>query len=342
MRVTVYDIARELNIAQGTVSKALTNRPGVSEELRQKVLETAKRLGYRYNRNASSLARSSMKIGVTYPEVWQEYYSRIIKGIDEAITVLEDCNVSVVVKKFSSLYSGDEFSGIIDDFIAEGDVKGVLLFPSSILFDMEQYRKLERAGIPYVVVANELQQKNTIPSVHIDAEMSGRLAAEILSLALPAGAKCATVIATADNLEMLRKMEGFVKEIKARGLDFAGSYSSLDMPELSSWVAEKILAEHPDIAGIYVASGNSVGLCRCLWNKYRQNGVKVVCTDLFEDIVPYLENGTVISAIYQNPIKQGRTALMSLYDRIISTKELPVDITIPPYAVMKSNYLPFL
>lgn len=342
MRVTVYDIARELNIAQSTVSKALTNSSGVSDELRQKVLETAKRLGYRYNRYASSLARTSIKIGVTYPDVWHEYYSQIVKGIDEAITTLEDCNVSIVLKKFSSLYSDDEMTAIIDEFIAEGEVKGVLLFPSSTTFNPEHYRKLDEANLAYVVVANELLHKDKIPSVHVDAEMSGRVAAEALSLALPKGAKCATVIGTTENREHLKKMEGFIGEAKARGLTYVGDYRAMDMPELAYGVTEKLVSDHPDLAGIYIVSSNSLGVCQCIDEKYRDRGIKLVGTDIFDSIVPYMENGIMMATIYQSPAVQGRTAIMSLYDRIVTREPGQIDITVPPYLLMRSNYAAFM
>lgn len=45
--VTQTDIARELNISVVSVSNALNGRPGVSNELRQKIMDTAQEMGYR-------------------------------------------------------------------------------------------------------------------------------------------------------------------------------------------------------------------------------------------------------------------------------------------------------
>jgi DNA-binding LacI/PurR family transcriptional regulator len=45
-RVTLADIAQHLGVSKSSVSLALNSRPGVSEELRQRVVEVARRMGY--------------------------------------------------------------------------------------------------------------------------------------------------------------------------------------------------------------------------------------------------------------------------------------------------------
>jgi LacI family transcriptional regulator len=55
MSATINDIARKLNISTATVSRALNDRPGVSSELRQKVLDVAQEVGFIPNMMARSL-----------------------------------------------------------------------------------------------------------------------------------------------------------------------------------------------------------------------------------------------------------------------------------------------
>ena len=40
-RVTVKDIANQLNISVGTVSKALSGKPGISADMRDKIFRTS-------------------------------------------------------------------------------------------------------------------------------------------------------------------------------------------------------------------------------------------------------------------------------------------------------------
>ncbi len=53
--VTVYDIAKALDISTGTVHRALHNSAGINPATKKKVLQMAKRLGYRPNMAARFL-----------------------------------------------------------------------------------------------------------------------------------------------------------------------------------------------------------------------------------------------------------------------------------------------
>ena len=81
---TIKDIAKALNISVATVSRALQDKYDVSAETRQKVLETAIRLNYKPNFNATGLVqRSTHNIGVVIPTITNYYFSTVITGILE-------------------------------------------------------------------------------------------------------------------------------------------------------------------------------------------------------------------------------------------------------------------
>ena len=67
-KTTIIDIARELNTTRATVSRALSNHPGISEKTKQTVHITASRLNYKRSRIASSLRSGKTHvIGVIIP-----------------------------------------------------------------------------------------------------------------------------------------------------------------------------------------------------------------------------------------------------------------------------------
>lgn len=67
-KVTLDDVARLSGVSRSAASRALNNRPGVRADVRERVLDTAARLGFRPNRAARNLAsgRSSV-IGLIIP-----------------------------------------------------------------------------------------------------------------------------------------------------------------------------------------------------------------------------------------------------------------------------------
>lgn len=81
---TIKDIAKELGISVATVSRALRDAYDVSAETRNLVMETAKKLNYKPNFNATGLVKSSThKLGVVIPAITNYYFSTVITGIQE-------------------------------------------------------------------------------------------------------------------------------------------------------------------------------------------------------------------------------------------------------------------
>ncbi|GAA3408687.1 LacI family DNA-binding transcriptional regulator [Paenibacillus hodogayensis] len=87
MRVTVKDIARMAGVAQPTVSKALNNDPGVSEETRMRILQIAKELNYVPNLAAKRLVtRHSNCIGLIWPRTEGLFYYHLCNAIQREVT----------------------------------------------------------------------------------------------------------------------------------------------------------------------------------------------------------------------------------------------------------------
>lgn len=91
--VTMKDIAEQLGISSVTVSKALNDKEGVSDDLKLKIKNLAMELGYRFNTAAKSMKDGqSYNIGVVIPERFtelaQSFYLRIYQHISKE---LEKC-----------------------------------------------------------------------------------------------------------------------------------------------------------------------------------------------------------------------------------------------------------
>lgn len=84
-RTTIYDIAKKLNIAPSSVSRALNNSGHINETTIKLVLATAAELNYKRNTLASNLRKGESKtIGVVVPRINQNFFSNVIAGIEEA------------------------------------------------------------------------------------------------------------------------------------------------------------------------------------------------------------------------------------------------------------------
>ena len=81
--VTIKDVAREAAVSVATVSRALNGHENVTEGVRKLVVETASRLRYQPHAAARSLSsRRTQTIGVVLPDLYGEFFSELIRGID--------------------------------------------------------------------------------------------------------------------------------------------------------------------------------------------------------------------------------------------------------------------
>jgi LacI family transcriptional regulator len=83
--ITIYDIAKHLNISATTVSRGLKNHPAINKNTRKKIADAAKELGYRSNTFASSLrSKKTHTIGVIVPRLNSNFMSSVLAGMEDA------------------------------------------------------------------------------------------------------------------------------------------------------------------------------------------------------------------------------------------------------------------
>ncbi len=124
-KVSMSEIASELGISKVSVSKALSDKDGVSDELREKIKIKAKEMGYRINNSARSLkTERQYNIGILISEKFvmdnEAYYfsvcGEIIKkldsygtsGIMEIINAKTECDLTL-----PRVYNENKVDGII-------------------------------------------------------------------------------------------------------------------------------------------------------------------------------------------------------------------------------------
>ncbi len=80
---TIRDVARESGVSIATVSRVFNNSSLVSENTAKRVMEVAARFDYWPNSAAQSLSTNRTNtIGVLLPDLFGEFYSEVIRGID--------------------------------------------------------------------------------------------------------------------------------------------------------------------------------------------------------------------------------------------------------------------
>jgi len=173
-RISMRELANELQFSVATVSKALNDSHEISEETKRKVREAACRLNYILNPYASSLRNKRSKtIALVLPEVADNFFSLAINGIQ---SVAEKKGYHVLIYLSHEKVANEK---LILSQCCSGRVDGVLMSVSSETTDASHILKLQQQGIPIVFFDREFEGLHIAKVITNDFE-SGYLCANHL------------------------------------------------------------------------------------------------------------------------------------------------------------------
>jgi LacI family transcriptional regulator len=144
-RITIKDIARELNVHHSTVSRALRNDPRVNEATRKLVLESARKNEYQTNMNAVQLRGSiNNTIALIVPNINHTFFSDIVSQLtDKAF------KKGYILSIFQSNEDFNQEVSIINTIIKQ-NYAGVIASISKNTTDSKHFALLNNFNIPLV------------------------------------------------------------------------------------------------------------------------------------------------------------------------------------------------
>lgn len=158
--VTIKDIARELQIAPSTVSRALKDHPDISPETKKLVNDLADKWNYRPNPIALSLKGGmSRTLGIVVPEIIHYFFSSVISGIED---YSDEHAYNVMICQ-----SNEEYEKEVNSIqtLVNSRVDGILISLSKLTRNMEHFHQLKSRGIPLVFfdrVSEEIESDRVV------------------------------------------------------------------------------------------------------------------------------------------------------------------------------------
>jgi LacI family transcriptional regulator len=167
--ITIKGIATKLNISPSTVSRAINDKPGVSDALRRTIREMAAEVGYQPNAKAKALVEGRVGIiGVVIPRdssliFSNPYYAEMLKGIS---AVVNKANYHILLsldckQPISSLYLRSLVDGLIvvSNRLTQAEI-GELedrQIPAVLIYGYRRHAASPLAGIDYKNAEGALQ-----------------------------------------------------------------------------------------------------------------------------------------------------------------------------------------
>ena len=144
-RITIKDVARQLNVSISTVSRAFNDKYDIRKETREEILRVAREMGYRPNPIARKLIQQkTFNVGVVVPEFVNSYFPEVIIGIQD---VLLEQGYQVLVMQSNECYT-TELQNV--KALEDNMVDGIIISLSREAHNNDHYLGMLEKGYPIV------------------------------------------------------------------------------------------------------------------------------------------------------------------------------------------------
>jgi DNA-binding LacI/PurR family transcriptional regulator len=325
-RVTMEDVAREAGVSRALVSLVMRHSPKVSEKRRARVLDAAKRLGYRPNRIARHLAsRRTHTFGVLLNELHNPFYAEIMDGVYEVANQLD----YHVLLGASSGRKGGEQETL--ETLLDLRVEGVILIgprlPASAIVAAGTW-------IPVVVVARPMRARQ-VDSIMDDERLGARLVVEHLA---SLGHRRILHIDGGHGAGASTRRACYTAAMRAAGLGDEVRVVPGDYTDVAGARAAARLLASGDLPTAIFAANDFVATGAI--DQLDEAGLSVpgdISIVGYDNIFLAALRRLALTTINQPRADMGRLAVRSLVERIEGTRSVPVRYRLAPELIVRET-----
>jgi LacI family transcriptional regulator len=326
-------IAELAKVSIGTVDRALHGRPGISADTQRRVLRIARQIGYTPNAAARSLSTGkTIRIGICVPRELAFFYDELWAGMRDEMSRYSSRGVEFVEGDVPELGKNEDRA--FKRMLSSG-VSGMIVTPGDPQRSSELIDSAEADGIRVVCVSTDAPRSKRSSVVNVDPRLNGAIAGELMSNFIPGG-KAAILTGMLQTVDHREKAEGFRRFFESRGGQVIATIEAHEHPEESFRKTSALLRSTPQLDGIYVNTVNCLPVCRALLALHRRQ-VRLIATDLFQEMIPFVKSGTIAASIHQQPFVQGQLAVRSLAEHLMHDAPLPRAQHLNPGVILQSN-----
>jgi LacI family transcriptional regulator len=197
----------------------------------------------------------------------------------------------------------------------------------------------EKKNVRVVCVDTDAPASRRSTVISVNAEIAGRLGAELMSSFVSPQSQVAIVTGMLDTEDHAKKTKGF-SELYPQLSNGGRVLEVIEAHEEEEEAFQKcfsLLQQHPSLAGLYVNTVNCLPVCRAICAQGLSGKTALITTDLFRGMVPYFDKGTIRASIHGRPFIQGEIAMRFLVDHLVNGRSLPPAYYVAPHVVMRSN-----
>jgi LacI family transcriptional regulator len=349
MRITQRDIAKDLGISLITVNRAFNNSGYVSDALKKRILDYAKKRAYVPHRASQVLVRNKIRtIAVFSSSLPSYFWNDINKGVLNAEEYIKPFNYEVHYHRIPD-FDTEQYCAVLKKEIKQG--LDAAAFVNQRIFDMRQvFALVEKVGIPYLMYNVDAPETKRLCYIGSDYQAGGRLAANFIGKALEIKGKgtCLVIGFIQNHTEMTPKpdinserLEGFFSVMHEQypRISCRIEYITANLTGFQAYTQiETILKVHEkQVDAVYCIPAFNIAFLQGL-KKFNYRNTITVQHDIDDSTLEGLANNLLTAVVFQDPVLQGYTAVRAL-EHILESKttERQKDIEIAHTLIFKEN-----
>lgn len=315
-KVTLKQIAKELDVSISTVSKSLRNSLEISEDTRQKVQAFAKLYNYKPNNIALSLKNKKTKtICIIIPEIIHHFFATVISGVEH---VANEKGYNVLVCLSDESFDKEVINM---EMLASGSIDGFIMSLSKETQQKKDFHHIIEVinqGMP-VVMFDRITNEILCDKVIIDDELASFNATQHL---INKGFKTIALLTTVDYVSVGKlRTDGYLKALRNNDMKIDDNLivKIEDTENFEYKISDLITEKKPDA----IFAVNELFAVTAI-KEANKLGLKVpedISIIGFTDGIISKYSSPSITTVSQNGIKMGAKAAQMLIERLEAEDE---------------------
>ena len=320
-QITMKDIAQHVGMSLNTIHKAITGKPGVSEQTRKKIVDYAAANGYKINSMASCLKRKEIQIAVCLPELDKNsvyFYNFIWRGYMGYMREWGDLNVQARELPFKPGELAKTLNRLNDELEHGKRLDGILSIPPEGEDEVLEIKRLTKKGISVVFVTGDNTECQRVGVVVADYYVAGGVMAEQACNILRGRGRVLLMAGNQYNDAHYMIAKGFHEYLQREGagIQTENLYGYFEKDLGKEELLKRIQELKPDLIGCVFARG-SVVLAEALRESGLSGTIPVIANDVFDESVSALQDGTFTNIVYKDPTRQAYLATKMLCEYLV-------------------------
>ena len=303
-RPTIPDLARAAGVSVSTVNRVINRNGSVRQSTRELVYRVAEDIGFYGIGSIGHAVRQGQqthRIGVLLQRRDRAFYRNLGDALQQAAGSVTGSRVELKLKFLEDL-STDAFGREIVELGASCEAIAVVAPQHPIVADAID-TVIDR-GVPVAALVGPLSARGNISFVGIDHWKVGRSAAWAFDKIVREPGKIGVLVGNHRFRNQEMNESGFRSYFREHNQRFTilEPLSTYESAAVAREHVETLLADHPDLCGLFVSGGGITGAIAGLRATPKRNDFVAVGYELFDETRSALIDGT-LTMVISHPMK---------------------------------------